>query len=110
MMKRFSIITLVSVFFSLQLWSAETHANIVKNMDIYNAVWRELSINYVDTLNYDQLNQVAIDRMLQKLDPYTVYIPESDEDNLKMMTTGAYGGIGAIITQDSSVVVISEPY
>ncbi|HKL95842.1 MAG TPA: S41 family peptidase, partial [Paludibacteraceae bacterium] len=110
MMKRFSIITLVSVFFSLQLWSAETHANIVKNMDIYNAVWRELSINYVDTLNYDQLNQVAIDRMLQKLDPYTVYIPESDEDNLKMMTTGAYGGIGAIITQDSSFVVISEPY
>lgn len=98
------------VFVGLPIWAAETQSGIVKNMDIYNAIWRELSINYVDTLNYDQLNQTAIDRMLQKLDPYTVYIPESEEDDLKMMTTGAYGGIGAMIAQKGDFVYISEPY
>jgi len=109
-MRKFLLILLVSVFSSLPLWSTETQSAIVKNMDIYNAIWRELSINYVDTLNYDKLNQTAIDRMLQKLDPYTVYIPESEEDDLKMMTTGAYGGIGAVITLQGDFVCISEPY
>lgn len=98
-MKKNAIILFIIFTFTLSIGATEQQASIVKNMDIYNAVWRELSINYVDTINYDQLNKIAIDRMLQKLDPYTVYIPESEEDDLKMMTTGAYGGIGAIITQ-----------
>lgn len=109
-MKKHIVITLLILGFSVSAWSVEQQASIVKNMDIYNAIWRELSINYVDTINYDQLNKTAIDRMLQKLDPYTVYIPESEEDDLKMMTTGAYGGIGAMITQKGDFVCISEPY
>ena len=109
-MKKHIVITLLILGFSVSVWSVEQQASIVKNMDIYNAIWRELSINYVDTINYDQLNKTAIDRMLQKLDPYTVYIPESEEDDLKMMTTGAYGGIGAMITQKGDFVCISEPY
>ena len=109
-MKKYIVITLLILGFSVSAWSVEQQASIVKNMDIYNAIWRELSINYVDTINYDQLNKTAIDRMLQKLDPYTVYIPESEEDDLKMMTTGAYGGIGAMITQKGDFVCISEPY
>ena len=109
-MKKYVVITLLILGFSVSVWSVEQQASIVKNMDIYNAIWRELSINYVDTINYDQLNKTAIDRMLQKLDPYTVYIPESEEDDLKMMTTGAYGGIGAMITQKGDFVCISEPY
>ncbi len=109
-MKKYIVITLLILGFSVSVWSVEQQASIVKNMDIYNAIWRELSINYVDTINYDQLNKTAIDRMLQKLDPYTVYIPESEEDDLKMMTTGAYGGIGAMITQKGDFVCISEPY
>ena len=109
-MKKNIVITFLIFGFSVSAWSVEQQASIVKNMDIYNAIWRELSINYVDTINYDQLNKTAIDRMLQKLDPYTVYIPESEEDDLKMMTTGAYGGIGAMITQKGDFVCISEPY
>ena len=109
-MKKYIVITFLIFGFSVSAWSVEQQASIVKNMDIYNAIWRELSINYVDTINYDQLNKTAIDRMLQKLDPYTVYIPESEEDDLKMMTTGAYGGIGAMITQKGDFVCISEPY
>ena len=110
LMKKNIVVTLLILSFSVSAWSVEQQASIVKNMDIYNAIWRELSINYVDTINYDQLNKTAIDRMLQKLDPYTVYIPESEEDDLKMMTTGAYGGIGAMITQKGDFVCISEPY
>ncbi|MDD3478874.1 MAG: S41 family peptidase [Paludibacteraceae bacterium] len=109
-MKKIIIISFAILGFTVSAWSVEHQASIVKNMDIYNAIWRELSINYVDTINYDQLNKTAIDRMLQKLDPYTVYIPESEEDDLKMMTTGAYGGIGAMITQKGDFVCISEPY
>ncbi len=109
-MKKIIIISFAILGFTVSAWSVEQQASIVKNMDIYNAIWRELSINYVDTINYDQLNKTAIDRMLQKLDPYTVYIPESEEDDLKMMTTGAYGGIGAMITQKGDFVCISEPY
>ena len=109
-MKKIIIISFAILCFTVSAWSVEQQASIVKNMDIYNAIWRELSINYVDTINYDQLNKTAIDRMLQKLDPYTVYIPESEEDDLKMMTTGAYGGIGAMITQKGDFVCISEPY
>ena len=109
-MKKNIVVTLLILSFSVSAWSVEQQASIVKNMDMYNAIWRELSINYVDTINYDQLNKTAIDRMLQKLDPYTVYIPESEEDDLKMMTTGAYGGIGAMITQKGDFVCISEPY
>ena len=110
LMKKNIVVTLLILSFSVSAWSVEQQASIVKNMDIYNAIWRELSINYVDTINYYQLNKTAIDRMLQKLDPYTVYIPESEEDDLKMMTTGAYGGIGAMITQKGDFVCISEPY
>ena len=73
-MKKNIVVTLLILSFSVSAWSVEQQASIVKNMDIYNAIWRELSINYVDTINYDQLNKTAIDRMLQKLDPYTVYL------------------------------------
>lgn len=84
--------------------------DIVTNMDVYNAVYRELSINYVDTINYKDLNETAITSMLQKLDPYTTYFSESEEDDLKRMTTGTYGGIGAIISQQGNSVVVAEPY
>ncbi|GAB1416032.1 S41 family peptidase [Paludibacter sp.] len=65
---------------------------------------------YVDTLNYEKLIKTAINSMLESLDPYTVYIPESETDDITMMTSGEYGGIGAIITKTSDGICISEPY
>lgn len=84
--------------------------NIDKNLTIYTDVMRQLDMNYVDTLNYENLTETAINRMLQRIDPYTVYIPEREDESLRMMTTGKYGGIGAIIMQRDTGVYISEPY
>ena len=83
---------------------------IDKNLTIYTDVMRQLDINYVDTLNYDELIKTSINAMLRQVDPYTVYIPKSEDDNLRMMTTGKYGGIGAIIMQRDSNVYVSDPY
>jgi carboxyl-terminal processing protease len=70
---------------------------IEENLAIYTDVMRQLDINYVDTLNYDKLLSTSINAMLQQVDPYTVYMPKSEADNLRMMTQGKYGGIGAVI-------------
>ena len=83
---------------------------IDKNLTIYTDVMRQLDINYVDTLNYDELIKTSINAMLRQVDPYTVYMPKSEDDNLRMMTTGKYGGIGAIIMQRDSNVYVSDPY
>ncbi|MDR2684538.1 MAG: S41 family peptidase [Prevotellaceae bacterium] len=87
----------------------EKHFDIFKSGDIFNAVLRELDINYVDTLDYEKLIGVAINKMLATLDPYTVFIPETEEGALKQMTSGVYGGIGALIQKHGDYVVISEP-
>lgn len=83
---------------------------ISKNLSIFNTVLRELDMFYVDTLGYDKMMKSTIDDMLQKLDPYTVYMPEEETDDLKFMTTGEYAGIGAMIMKKDKDVVISEPY
>lgn len=83
---------------------------IAKNLDIYATLLRQLNENYVDELNIGDLVRTSIDGMLEKLDPYTVYYPESDLEEFRLMTTGQYGGIGALIQQDSDGVIISEPY
>lgn len=83
---------------------------IAKNLDIYASLFKELDANYVDKINVTDLNKTAIDAMLNKLDPYTVYYPESDLEEFKLMTTGQYGGIGATIQQGDDYVMISEPY
>ncbi|MCQ2346164.1 MAG: S41 family peptidase [Paludibacteraceae bacterium] len=96
---------------SVQVTATESKSTrINKNLNIYNDVYRQLDINYVDTLDYDKLTKISINEMLRQVDPYTVYIPKEEDDNLKLMTTGKYGGIGAIIMQRDSFVCISEPY
>lgn len=83
---------------------------IDKSLTIYNDVLRQLDINYVDTLNYEDLIETSINAMLRYIDPYTVYYPAQKDDDLKMMTTGKYGGIGAIIQQRGDTIVIANPY
>jgi carboxyl-terminal processing protease len=60
---------------------------------------RQVDVNYVDTLNYEELTKAAIDAMLRKIDPYTVYYPKQKDSDLRMLTTGKYGGIGSVIQQ-----------
>lgn len=79
--------------------------------EIHNAIVRELNRSYVDSLPVDRIMRAGVDAMLEELDPYTVYIPEEENDDLQMMISNTYGGIGAIIhkTKDSNVI-INEPY
>ena len=83
---------------------------IVKNLDIFSNVMKELNTNYVDDIKPGDLSKTAIDAMLESLDPYTNYITETEIEDYKFITTGEYGGIGALIHQNGEYVVISEPY
>ena len=94
----------------LPMLAESATTRIDKNLTIYTDVMRQLDINYVDTLNYDELIKTSINAMLRQVDPYTVYMPKSEDDNLRMMTTGKYGGIGAIIMQRDNNVYVSDPY
>lgn len=81
-----------------------------KAIEIFGSVFKNLHSNYVDDLNSGDLVKTAIDAMLAKLDPYTVYYPESDMEDVKMQLLGQYGGIGSLIHKQKDHVFISEPY
>ena len=80
--------------------------------EIRNAILKELNRSYVDSLPIARIERAAIDAMLDELDPYTVYIPEEETENLQMMLNKTYGGIGAIIYKPlkDGPVIINEPY
>lgn len=90
--------------------AAQNDFEIAKNVDIFVSILKELNDKYADEISPGALTQTAIDAMLNSLDPYTVYYPESEIEDFRMMTTGQYGGVGALIQQHGKDVVISEPY
>jgi carboxyl-terminal processing protease len=104
-----SVIYLV-ILSSSVFGQSENNFEISKNLDIYATVMKELDINYVDDIQPGNLSEISIKSMLESLDPYTVYIPESDIEDVRFITTGEYGGIGAMIQMRDDWVVISEPY
>ena len=83
---------------------------IAKNLDIFVTLFREVNTFYVDSIDPEKLIDAGINGMLESLDPYTTYIPEKDADEFKFMTTGKYGGIGALIRKAGDYTMISEPY
>lgn len=91
-------------------FTESSYFEVSKNLDIFATLFRELNIYYVDDANPGELMKTGIDAMLESLDPYTNFIPESKMEDYKIMTTGQYGGIGALIQTQKDKVVISEPY
>jgi len=109
---KFSIVVLLVALFSFKI-NAQERSNdfeIIKNLDIFTELYKQLDIHYVDPVSPGQLMKTSIDAMLEELDPFTNYIPESDIEDFTLMTTGQYGGIGALIHRHGDYVVISEPY
>ena len=97
-MKKLILLPLLAL--SILFANAQTKQNnfeISKSIDIYNNVLRVLNNSYVDEISPSELNETAINAMLEDLDPYTVFIPESQMEDVRLMTTGEYGGIGATI-------------
>lgn len=83
---------------------------IAKNFDIFFSLYRELNTFYVDEVDPDKVIKSGIDNMLKTLDPYTVYYPESEADEFKVLTTGKYGGIGSMVRGNGEYTVINEIY
>lgn len=83
---------------------------ISKQMDIFTTLFKEINTYYVDDVEPGTLMKTGIDAMLNSLDPYTTYIPESDIEDFRFQTTGQYGGIGALIRKKNDTIYISEPY
>ncbi len=93
--------------------SAKNHNfDVMRNIEIFSAVYKNIDMMYVDTLDPDKTVSTGIKSMLRSLDPYTEYYPADEVKNLKTMLTGKYAGIGALIRQDlrDSCIVIDEPY
>ena len=80
--------------------------------EIQSSILKELNCSYVDSLPLDRIERAGVDAMLANLDPYTVYIPEEENENLRMMINKTYGGIGAVIYKPDvqGNVIINEPY
>lgn len=83
---------------------------IIKGMELMDQIYEHLEKYYVDDVKAGNLSKIAIDAMLKELDPYTVYYHESNIEDYRLMTTGQYGGIGALIRQNGEFVYIAEPY
>ncbi len=106
------VVVLIAVAFFSFKSGDDRNFQIAKNLDIFNSIVKELDMFYVDTIDPNKTIREGIDNMLYSLDPYTVYYPENDQDELEMMVKGSYGGIGSLIRYNSKsqYTVIAEPY
>jgi len=106
------IISLAAVAVLLVSFSFATLSDrefqIVKNMDIFFSLFRELNLFYVDEIDPEKLINSSIEGMLETLDPYTTYIPESEMENYKTVTTGQYGGVGMMIRDIDNVMTVTD--
>ncbi len=101
------VVSVVSVF---SYSFVDDYFEVSKNLDIFASVFRDVNIYYVDSIDPGKLMKKGVDEMLNDLDPYTNFIPESEIQDYRFITSGLYGGIGAMIKQKGDYVVISDPY
>jgi carboxyl-terminal processing protease len=109
-MKKYLIILSLCLASVFAFNFSQDYFEVSKNLDIFNTLYRELNIAYVDETKPGQLMKTGIEAMLASLDPYTNYYTENDVEDYKYMTTGEYGGIGAIIQDINNKITITEPY
>lgn len=109
--KHFALALVIAAALSGIAATRSNKGEITRNLDIFNAVYKELQTNYVDSISAEKSINTAIAAMLNDIDPYTEYYPSSKQDDIALMTSGEYAGIGAIIMEKPGKgVFISEPY
>jgi len=110
-MKR-KLLILPALCLTLSAFAQSQSFSLGKWTEINNAILKELSRSYVDSLPVDRIERAGVDALLSELDPYTVYIPAEENEDLQMMVSKSYGGIGAIIykPKKDGYVIINEPY
>ena len=115
-MNKKNILVAIAAFALCLCWAGFKRDNhnfqVSKNLDVFNSIFKELDMFYVDTIDPQKVIRTGIDAMLDEIDPYTVYYPEEDLGELKQMTTGKYAGIGSVVRmyKKRNRVVIFEPY
>lgn len=97
-------------FISFSIFDDGDDFEIAKSFDIFHNAVREIRLFYVDNADISKLINESTEEFLQKLDPYTVYYPESKMEDFTFMTTGTYGGIGALINQREEYLLVSQVY
>lgn len=110
MKKTAVLVVLTFIALAVSGQTKQNNFEISKSLDIYNNVLRVLNMHYVDEINPSELNENAINAMLEDLDPYTVFITEEHIEDVKLMTTGEYGGIGSTIQYFEGKTQIADPY
>lgn len=108
--KKMLLVLLVSAGIFSSFSFVDNYFEVSKNLDIFATLFREVNMYYVDETKPGDLMKKGMDAMLESLDPYTNYIPESDIEDYRFMQTGQYGGIGSLIRKKNDQIVISEPY
>lgn len=110
-MKR-NILIIALVVLSVSAGAQSKNFRLGRWTETQNAILKELDKSYVDSLPVDRIERAGIDAMLADLDPYTVFVPEEENENLQMMINRTYGGIGAVIYKPdvNGPVIINEPY
>lgn len=110
-MKRYTLTIAAGVILAGAVASiaADRKADISRNLDIFNSIYRELQTTYVDTIDADKSINTAINSMLNQIDPYTEYISEDAQKDFRTISSGEYAGIGSLIVQRDNNVYISEP-
>lgn len=111
-MKKLTLLAALLVAISV-IASAATRSKkseISRNLDIFNALYKELQTFYVDSIDAEKSINTAIAAMLNDIDPYTEYFSAKEQDQFRTMTTGEYGGIGSVIQQTPKGVIVVEPY
>jgi carboxyl-terminal processing protease len=108
-MKQFTLVFLL--LFIFQFAKAQSNGfEVLKNLEIMDQVYEHLDLYFVDEPQLGKLSKTSIDALLKELDPYTVYYHESNIEDYRLMTTGQYGGIGALIRRMGDDTYIAEPY
>lgn len=107
-----AVISILNLNFSFSQAQTDSDRSfeLSKNLEIFSRLYQTLYVNYVDDVDPGATMKKAIDAMLASLDPYTVYYPESDMEDVKLQLLGQYGGVGALIHQQGDKIYISEPY
>jgi len=109
---RYKIIFITYIIFTSTVVFAgpddDIYTRINRDMDVFGRVYKEIMLNYVDEINGEKFIKAGIEGMLATLDPYTIFLDESRKDEVDLIRTGKYGGIGITVTAKDSFIVISD--
>src|SRR6218665_3940503 len=104
------LVLLIGLSVSLRSQAQSNGFEVLKSMELMDLIFQQLETSYVDDIQPGEMTKTAIDAMLKQLDPYTVYYHEANIEDYRLMTTGQYGGVGALIRKMGEFTYFAEPY